>query len=96
VKTLMVGLAVGILVRYLNNGAPIPVMAAELRAASTNAPSRESESKVLHRQSAIDQLLQRINADLEMFASANCCVTFRSLAAVLTPSGHHWLIRHEQ
>ena len=39
VKTLMVGLAVGISVRYLNNSAPVPVMAAELRAASTNAPT---------------------------------------------------------
>jgi hypothetical protein len=39
VKTLMVGLAVGMTVRYLNNSAPIPVMAAELRAANTNAPT---------------------------------------------------------
>ena len=39
VKTLLVGLAVGMTVRYLNSSAPVPVMAAELRPASTNAPT---------------------------------------------------------
>jgi hypothetical protein len=41
-KTMMVGLAVGITVRWLNNAAaPLPVLAAELRAgsSSTNAPA---------------------------------------------------------
>lgn len=39
VKTLMVGLAVGMTVRYLNSNAPLPAMAAELHPASTNAPA---------------------------------------------------------
>ena len=39
VKILLVGLAVGMTVRYLNSSAPIPVMAAELHAANTNAPT---------------------------------------------------------
>jgi hypothetical protein len=39
-KTIMVGLAVGITVRWLNNAAaPLSVQAAELRAANTNAPA---------------------------------------------------------
>lgn len=39
VKTLMVGLAVGMTVRWLNASTPLPVQAAELRAANTNAPA---------------------------------------------------------
>jgi hypothetical protein len=38
-KTLLVGLAVGMTVRWLNASTPLPVQAAELRAASTNAPA---------------------------------------------------------
>lgn len=38
-KTIMVGLAVGMTVRWLNATAPLPVQAAELRAANTNAPA---------------------------------------------------------
>jgi cytochrome c-type biogenesis protein CcmE len=39
VKTLMIGLAVGMTVRWLNASTPLPVQAAELRAANTNAPA---------------------------------------------------------
>ena len=39
VKTLMVGLAVGMTVRWLNASTPLPVQATELRAANTNAPA---------------------------------------------------------
>jgi hypothetical protein len=39
VKILMVGLAVGMSARWLNNTAPLPVMAAELHPATTNAPA---------------------------------------------------------